>query len=58
MNREPLNLHMMIQQGITWYNLETETVETKIYISHFRIWHVYFSQNATSCTVSSGANSR
>ena len=27
MNREPLNLHAMIRQGITWYNLETE-VET------------------------------
>ena len=27
MNREPLNLHVMIRQGITWYNLETE-VET------------------------------
>ena len=25
MNREPLNLDMMITQGITWYNLETET---------------------------------
>ena len=25
MNREPLNLHMMIRQGITWYNLEIET---------------------------------
>ena len=25
MNREPLNLHMMIRQGIIWYNLETET---------------------------------
>ena len=25
MNREQLNLHMMIRQGITWYNLETET---------------------------------
>ena len=24
-NREPLNLHMMIRQGITWYNLETGT---------------------------------
>ena len=24
MNREPLNLYMMIRQGITWYNLETE----------------------------------
>ena len=24
MNREPLNLHVMIRQGITWYNLETE----------------------------------
>ena len=27
MNRAPLNLHVMIRQGITWYNLETE-VET------------------------------
>ena len=25
MNREPLNIHMMIRQGITWYNLEMET---------------------------------
>ena len=25
MNREPLNLHVMINQGITWYKLETET---------------------------------
>ena len=25
MNREPLNLHVMIRQGITWYNLETDT---------------------------------
>ena len=25
MNRELLNLHIMIRQGITWYNLETET---------------------------------
>ena len=24
MNREQLNLHMMIRQGITWYNLEAE----------------------------------
>ena len=24
MNREPSNFHMMIRQGITWYNLETE----------------------------------
>ena len=24
MNREPLNLHIMIRQGVTWYNLETE----------------------------------
>ena len=23
-NQEPLNLHMMIKRGITWYNLETE----------------------------------
>ena len=25
MSREPLNFHVMIRQGITWYNLETET---------------------------------
>ena len=24
-NREPLNLHVMKRQGITWYNLETDT---------------------------------
>ena len=24
LNHEPLNFHMMIRQGITWYNLETE----------------------------------
>ena len=23
-NKEPLNFHMMIRQGITWYNFETE----------------------------------
>ena len=23
-NKEPLNFHMIIRQGITWYNLETE----------------------------------
>ena len=23
-NQEPLNLHVMVKQGITWYNLETE----------------------------------
>ena len=23
-NQEPLNFHVMIKQGITWYNLETE----------------------------------
>ena len=26
-NQEPLNLHKMVKQGITWYNLETE-IET------------------------------
>ena len=26
-NQEPLNFHVMIKQGITWYNLETE-IET------------------------------
>ena len=24
LNQEPLNFHMMIRQGITWYNVETE----------------------------------
>ena len=23
-NQEPLNLHIMVKQRITWYNLETE----------------------------------
>ena len=27
MNREPLNFHMMIRQGIAWFNLETEIPE-------------------------------
>ena len=26
-NQEPLNLHIMVKQGIAWYNLETE-IET------------------------------
>ena len=27
MNRQPLNFHMMIRQGITWFNLEAEVPE-------------------------------
>ena len=27
MNRQPLNFHMMIRQGITWFNLEAEIQE-------------------------------
>ena len=27
MSREPLIFHMMIRQGITWFNLETEIPE-------------------------------
>ena len=27
MNREPLNFHMMIRQGIIWFNLEIEIPE-------------------------------
>ena len=23
-NQEPLNLHVMVKQGMTWYNLETD----------------------------------
>ena len=35
MNREPLNFHMMIRQGITWFNLEAEIPEVE--------WPVYFN---------------
>ena len=33
-NQEPQNFYMMIKQGITWYNLETEieTVLADVYI--------------------------
>ena len=27
MNKEPLFFHVMIRQGITWFNLETEIPE-------------------------------
>ena len=27
MNRQPLNFHMIIRQGITWFNLEAEIPE-------------------------------
>ena len=27
MNRQPLNFHMMIRQGITWFNLENDIQE-------------------------------
>ena len=27
MSREPLIIHVMIRQGITWFNLEIETPE-------------------------------
>ena len=27
MNRQPLKFHMMIRQGITWFNLEAEIPE-------------------------------
>ena len=30
MNREPLIFHMMIRQGLTWFNLETEIPENSI----------------------------
>ena len=60
MNREPLNIHVIIRQGITWFNLETETeiVLTKIYILYFRTWLVYSNQNATFCMVTLDANSQ
>ena len=60
-NQEPLNFHMVIRQGITCYNLETEIEAWYKLICMFYIldktWHAYFRQNATSCMVSSGANS-
>ena len=60
MNREPLNFHMMIRQGITWFNLESETeiVYTKIHILYFRTWLVYSSQNVTFCMATSDAGSQ
>ena len=37
MNRESPNFHMMIKQGITWYNLEIEIETVSVYILfHFR----------------------
>ena len=27
MNRQPLNFHVMVRQGITWFNLEAEIQE-------------------------------
>ena len=35
MNREQLNLHVMIRQGITWYNLETETGRVQLKFIYF-----------------------
>ena len=45
MNREMLNLHVMIRQGITWYNLEIETeiVSTQIYIFHISEYGMFSS---------------
>ena len=36
MNRESQNFHIMIKQGITWYNLETEINSINLQIFHFR----------------------
>ena len=33
-NQEPLNLHVIIKQGITWYTLETEKKEYKLMYIH------------------------
>ena len=58
-NKETENFHIMITQGITWYNLETE-IETVSTYKHFildKTWHAYSSQSATSCMASSGPNS-
>ena len=38
MNRQPLNFHMMIRQGITWFNLEGRNTRSSINQNlHFRI---------------------
>ena len=34
MNREPLNFHMMIRQGIMWFNLETCLLQPECYLLH------------------------
>ena len=50
MNRQPLNFHVMIRRGITWFNLETEIPEVEKINMYILEWLVCFSLNATSCT--------
>ena len=43
-DQEPLNLHVMLQQGITWYNLETENgsiLNCHILCILDKTWHAY-----------------
>ena len=58
MNRQPLNFHVMIRQGSTWFNLETEipeVVQIKICILE---WPVCYNQSAISCTATLDVSSR
>ena len=58
MNRQALNFHVMVRQGITWFNLEAEmpeVVKIKLYILE---WPVYFNQNGISCTGTSDVSSQ
>ena len=59
MNRQPLNFHVMIRQGITWFNLEGEISEVVQIKNSFYIlkWPVCFNQNAISCKATSDVGS-
>ena len=46
MNREPLIFHVMIKQGITWFNLETEIPEIVLIENYILEWPAFSSQNA------------
>ena len=54
MNRESQNFHIMIKQGITWYNLK-QYKPTHI---SFKTCIAYSNQSTTSCMASSDADSQ
>ena len=58
MNRQPLNFHVMIRQGIMWFNLEAEIPEV-VYIKICILeWPVYFNLSAISCMDTSDVSSQ